>query len=171
MTAQKILIVGSPGAGKTYFSREIAEITGLPLIHLDKYFHVKKHNYYDDREAWVKRVQEFVEEPRWIIEGNYGATMYERMKAADQVIFLDYPTYIAVGRMLKRRVQYSKKPRDEMPTEWKEKIEPSFARFVAQFRKTQRPRIVKYIQDSGVKAIFLKNPREAKQYLSELEKS
>ena len=33
---KKVLIIGCPGSGKSYFSRELAEATGLPLYHIDK---------------------------------------------------------------------------------------------------------------------------------------
>ena len=35
---KRILVIGSPGSGKSTFSRKLAEITGIPLIHLDKEF-------------------------------------------------------------------------------------------------------------------------------------
>ena len=34
-TGKKIMVIGSPGSGKSTFSRQLAEITG---IHLDKEF-------------------------------------------------------------------------------------------------------------------------------------
>ena len=35
---ERVLILGSPGAGKSTFARRLAERSGLPLIHLDKHF-------------------------------------------------------------------------------------------------------------------------------------
>ena len=32
----KIMIIGSPGAGKSTFSRKLRDITGLPLYYLDR---------------------------------------------------------------------------------------------------------------------------------------
>ena len=36
--AQRILIVGCPGSGKTTFALRLAEKTGLPLFHLDSVY-------------------------------------------------------------------------------------------------------------------------------------
>ncbi|MCH5316325.1 MAG: AAA family ATPase [Eubacterium sp.] len=35
MNYNKIIVVGCPGAGKSTFSRKLAEKTGIPLYHLD----------------------------------------------------------------------------------------------------------------------------------------
>ena len=36
---RKIIVIGSPGAGKSTFSRQLRDITGLPLCHLDMINH------------------------------------------------------------------------------------------------------------------------------------
>ena len=35
---RRVLVIGCSGAGKTTFSRRLADLTGLPLVHLDKEF-------------------------------------------------------------------------------------------------------------------------------------
>lgn len=35
---KRILVIGSPGSGKSTFSRKLAEVTKIPLVHLDKEF-------------------------------------------------------------------------------------------------------------------------------------
>ena len=35
----KIIVIGSPGAGKSIFSQKLSDITGLPLYHLDMLYH------------------------------------------------------------------------------------------------------------------------------------
>lgn len=32
---QKIIVVGCPGSGKSTLSKELRDVTGLPLFHLD----------------------------------------------------------------------------------------------------------------------------------------
>lgn len=36
---EKIIVIGSPGAGKSTFSRKLSEIMGVPLYHLDMIWH------------------------------------------------------------------------------------------------------------------------------------
>ena len=35
----KIIIIGSPGAGKSVFSRKLREVTKIPLYHIDMLYH------------------------------------------------------------------------------------------------------------------------------------
>ena len=40
---KRVLVIGCPGAGKTYFSKKLSEITNLPVIHMDNlYWHNDK---------------------------------------------------------------------------------------------------------------------------------
>lgn len=36
---EKIMVIGSPGAGKSTFSRKLRDVTGLPLYYLDTIWH------------------------------------------------------------------------------------------------------------------------------------
>ena len=36
---KRVIVIGSPGAGKSTFSRKLRDITGLPLYHLDNIWH------------------------------------------------------------------------------------------------------------------------------------
>lgn len=36
---EKIIVIGSPGAGKSTFARQLRDITSLPLYYLDMLWH------------------------------------------------------------------------------------------------------------------------------------
>lgn len=38
---RKIIIIGCPGAGKSYFAKKLHSISGIPLYHLDMIWHRK----------------------------------------------------------------------------------------------------------------------------------
>ena len=38
---EKIIVIGSPGAGKSSFSKKLKNITKLPLYHIDMLYHKK----------------------------------------------------------------------------------------------------------------------------------
>ncbi len=98
---KRIIVIGSPGAGKTTFSKTLAEKLKLPLVHLD-------HLYYKpdwvqiDKSEFDKLLQVELEKPAWIMDGNYNRTIPHRMKYADTVICLDYGRWICAWRAIKR---------------------------------------------------------------------
>lgn len=93
---QKVLVIGSPGAGKSTFSRKLRDATGLPLYYLDMIWHrPDKTNI--SREELTARQEEIMKTPKWIIDGNYLSTMELRLKNCDTVFFLDYPLEVCLA--------------------------------------------------------------------------
>lgn len=163
---KRVLVVGCPASGKTTFARHLAEKTGLPLIHLDYYYHQKKYNYHDDKEAWRKRVLSLVESDEWIIDGNYGSTFPERFEKADTVVFFDLPRRVVMYRLFKRRLQYVRRTRKDMPSDWREKIDWEFLRFVWRFNRDRRHKITDAIDANlGKQVVVFRTSREAAEYL------
>ena len=70
---EKILVIGPGGAGKSYFSRELANITGLPLFHLDNIFW-RKDRTHIDREEFDSKLLDILNKDKWIIDGDYSRT-------------------------------------------------------------------------------------------------
>lgn len=166
---KRVAIVGSPGVGKTTFSRQLAEKLGLPLAHLDYYYHDKNHDYENDREAWIKRVEKLTAEPEWIIDGNYRSTFPLRFDRADVIIFMDYKRWRAIKGVYMRRFQYRNKLRADMPEGWQEKVPHDFFMFVWNFNKKYRSDIVSALSSNhNKKIIIFKTPTEAKRYLKML---
>lgn len=52
--------------------------------------------------------------PRWIIDGDYGATLNMRLPRADTVIILNVSRYRCLWRMLKRLLRYERRARPDM---------------------------------------------------------
>ncbi len=169
---KRVVIVGSPGAGKTTFSRILATKTGLPLVHLDYHYHDKSKDYYNElnKPAWRAHVLKLMEPKQWILDGNYSSTFPERFKAADTIIFLDYPTHISFGRVLKRIVISPWVERIDMPDDWEEGINLGFLKFVWLFNARYRQKITNVLEDNTNKYIVvLKNPKQATTFLEGLQ--
>ena len=77
---QKVIIIGSPGAGKSTFARKLRDKTGLPLYYLDKIWH-KPDKTTVSKEEFDARLSAILATECWIIDGNYGRTLEMRMQA------------------------------------------------------------------------------------------
>ncbi len=166
---KRIAIVGCPGSGKTTVAFQMKAITGLPIEHLDYYYHQLKYGYYDDKEVWIKKAEVIIKKPKWIMDGNYSSTFEQRFKRADLIIFFDYPRWLTMYRVIKRRWQFNNKKRLEMPDDWVEKVDWEFLKYVWRFKGKSHSKITAALEKfSDTPVVVLKNPSETENYLKSL---
>lgn len=84
----RVLVIGISGAGKSTFSRALANATGLPLIHLDKEFW-QPGWVQTPRLNWRAKVTELAAGERWIMDGNYDSSLDLRLPRADTALWFD----------------------------------------------------------------------------------
>ena len=110
---RRVLVIGPCGAGKSTLAFTLAERTGLPLHHMDKLNWLPGwvDGGNDRVRAGLKRI--FATD-RWIIEGNYGSTLSERIARADTVVQLDFPIPLCLWRIVKRVVTHRGRTRADM---------------------------------------------------------
>ena len=140
----RILVMGSPGSGKSTFSRRLSDITGIPVVSLDALFW-KPGWVESDREEFRERVTDAARQPRWIMDGNYGSHLVElRRDASDTVIWFDLPRSTCMLGILMRVATSYGRVRMEMAEGCPERVNPEFLRYVWTFRKQQRPQLLVY---------------------------
>jgi adenylate kinase family enzyme len=101
LVVQRVAVVGAGGAGKSTFANALVESTGLPVIHLDRWYW---------RAGWVKPATaewealqvDLLAGDRWIADGNYGGSLDLRLSRADTVIILAPPRLVCVAGGLTR---------------------------------------------------------------------
>lgn len=169
MEPRRIAIIGSGGAGKSTLARQLGEILGLEVYHLDA-LHWKPGWVETPKEQWRGVVEELVQRESWIIDGNYGATVEQRLAAADAVIFLDFPRTICLWRAIKRVIQYYGKTRPDMGPGCPERVmDIEFARWIWHYPKKSKPSVLRKIeQHCHGTLVTLRNPREVKRFLAEV---
>ncbi|WP_309571523.1 DNA topology modulation protein FlaR [Deinococcus sp.] len=94
---QRVLIVGSPGAGKSTVAKGLARRTGLPLAHLDELYFAPGWVPVT-RPLWLERLQTALDGEHWILDGNFSTTLVQRAYRADTVIFLNPPRWRCLWR-------------------------------------------------------------------------
>ena len=151
---KKIIVIGCPGSGKSFFSRALHHKTGLPIHHLDMmYWNADKTTV--EKSIFRERLASVLSQDEWIIDGNYGSTMNQRMAACDTVFFLDLPLETCLDGVRERRG----KPRADMPwIETEEDLE--FTEFIKNYNETQRPKVLELLQKYSDKTIVIFRSRE-----------
>ena len=149
---KKILVLGSPGSGKTALSTSISQIYKIPVYHLDDLYWHENWERGEEKE-FAEHLQKIIMSKCWVIDGNYYHLFFqERLKEADTVILIDIPAFICVYRVLKRYLRIiggdtthlPKKVRDYAKShDVRSNINWKFIKFVAQFRKKVLPNMKK----------------------------
>lgn len=167
---KRIMIIGSAGAGKSTLSQKLGEYYKLPIIHLDKHYWLANWTPRTNEE-WDVMVKQFADQEQWIIDGNYSRTMDARLSRADQVIYLDMPTWLCLYRIFKRRIMYHKKSRPDMNERCEEKLDYEFVKWVWNYRKRSRAQTLSKLKEaaSRTEVIILKSRRDVRQYINKLQ--
>ena len=159
----RILILGCPGSGKSTFARALAARTGLPLVHLDTVWW-RADGTHVSREAFDRALDGLLRGEQWIMDGDYSRTYEVRVRAADTVIFLDYPEEVCMAGIRARVGQ----KRPDIP--WTEStLDPELVALVQNYRRDDRPALLSLLQKYPEKrALIFTARQEADRWLSEL---
>lgn len=161
---KRIIVIGSPGAGKSTLARRLRDITGIPLYYLDMLWH-KADGTHVSKEEFDIRLNEVVQKNRWIIDGNYQRTLKFRLQACDTVFLLDFPLNICLAGAEARIGQ----AREDLP--WLEtEFDPEFRQWIVDFPKNELHQIYELLEyhGGGKNIVVLKSRKEADDYLKAL---
>ena len=164
---RRVLVIGSGGAGKSRLAVALGVHLGLPVIHLDAEFW---------RPGWVEtpapewrdRVAALVQRDAWIMDGNYGGTIPQRLAACDTVIFLDLPRFVCVWHIIRRTFQYAGRTRPDMAPGCPERLSLKFMWWVWTYRSRRRPEILERLAalPATVRVEIVRSRREVEEFLA-----
>ena len=102
---QRIRVIGASGSGKTSLARQLAERLQLPHLELDSVQHLAGWRA-APLEQFQAEVRAFVADSDdrggWVIDGNYNDRTPELFDAADTIVWLDYPRWFVMARVVRR---------------------------------------------------------------------
>jgi adenylate kinase family enzyme len=162
---ERVLVIGSGGAGKTTVARTLADSLRLPLIHLDA--HYWKAGWVETPpDEWQKRVQSFASQPRWVMDGNYGGTLDLRLAACDTVVFLDMPRVVSLWRAIRRWVKYWGRTRPDVTPGCPERFTWSFFVWIWTYPERRREKILRKLAALQHARVFvLSSQRQVDEFL------
>jgi adenylate kinase family enzyme len=164
----RILVIGSGGAGKSTFARALGELLDLPVIHLDRLYW-KAGWEKPSKAEWARIVDRETGKARWIMDGNYGGTLPQRLKRCDAVILLDIPRWTCLWRVAKRLVKYRGRHRPEMAPGCHERFDWEFIRWIWNYPEKSRPAKLALLSATSAdqRVVILGSTGEVRRFLDE----
>ena len=162
---KRVAVVGNAGGGKTSLSRLLGEALELPVHHVDSIQY---------QSGWLRtpaaecdsRLDELAAGDRWIIDGFGSNEVIERrLRAADTVVFVDFPLSVHYWWACKRQWKSRRRQRQELPEncpEFTVRYSCKLAMVMWQVHSHYRPwftRLVNELPDD-ITVFHLRSPRE-----------
>jgi adenylate kinase family enzyme len=142
---QRILVIGSPGAGKSTLARRLSRRLDLPLVHLDREFFGPAWAE-PDRSTWRQRVSRLVSRPRWVMDGNYRSTFDLRIPRATAIVWLDLPRWRCLANVTWRVLRSYGRVREDLAAGCVERFDMAFMRWIWNYPRRVRPQTLRLLQ-------------------------
>lgn len=162
----RVVIIGCSAGGKSTIARELSEILGIELIHLDKVLWKPGCRLSDPQEEPLM-VRELLDRPKWIMDGNYTASLAMRLQRADCVVFIDFSRWRCLLRAFKRLFQFRGQTRPDMGANCPEQLNLGFLRWIWNYPQSERPELLRLLNEyaSHAEIIHLHSPMEVERWL------
>jgi len=165
-SARRIAVLGPSGSGKSFVANRLAEITRLPLIHLDRLAYQPGWRE-TDAEELARIHRELLNESEWVIDGNYtNVDKAERIRRADLAVVLALSRRTCIRRILRRQTLNFGRGRPDMADGCVERFDLDFLRFCWNWHR-RHPDYGEEItsQAGSTPVIVLRSQREANEFL------
>lgn len=177
---KKIVIIGSPGAGKSTLAQELGRVLDIHVYHLDRYFWQPNWKEYPRQDRIEIEQQSILTNPQWIVEGSYFGSSDNRLRAADTIIFLDTPCLQCLYRVIARHIKWHGRTRIDLPDECTDRLDiirlAKILYFPYKYRKwilTKGKELEQQAKNTSSEKTFkvLTSSKETKKFLKSLKQT
>lgn len=171
----KIAVIGYSASGKSTLAARLGEMTGCPVLFLDKVQFLPGWQERDRAEA-RGMVEDFLNENRergWVIDGNYTNFHQERrMAEADLIFFMDFPRRICLPQALYRNWKYKGRARESIAEGCDEKMDLEFLLWILWDGRSRerRQQFRDLMERYPRKVVVLKRRRDVRHCLELLDR-
>jgi adenylate kinase family enzyme len=168
---KRIMVIGSPGSGKSHFSAELSYRTGLPLFHLDRNAWSGDAGKWQpaDAQRFVEWQTRTVEDDEWIFDGNYSGTMNLRLSRADTVFCFELPRLKCLFGYFRRLAAHALWPKADRADDPRERYDPRFIKYIWKFN--QKELIERLCHTPELRVFIFRRRRDIDQFFSHLDLS
>ena len=153
-TMQRVVILGRGASGKSTLAMRLGQITGLPVIELDKIFW-QPGLLPLPHEQWASVQEKLIAPEKWILDGDLGPydVVEVRLRASDTIILLDFSFLRCAWRAWHRARERA-----------------DFWLWLLTYRRRSRPLLLSAIAAHAPAAdlLILRSPRAVRQFLARL---
>ncbi len=166
----KIAVLGYSGSGKSTLAKYLAEVYDIPLLYLDR---VNFESDWRERSTEEARaiVRNFMEQPDWVIDGNYQRFYQrDRLEQADQIILMLFNRFSSLYRIIRRNRKFRNRSRESMADGCTEKLDLEFLCWIL-FRGRTPAKIRYYhrlIRQYGGKVTVIRNQRRLDRFMKSI---
>ena len=166
---QRVLVLGPGGAGKSVLSRELAGITGMRLVHLDREFW-KPGWVKPGRDEWLATLARLLDGDHWIADGTHIDTLEYRLGFADGVVLLDYSRWVSVKGVFTRLMHRAGRRRADLAPGCRNRLDRDYASWVWTYPRETRPAVLDALAAHAghIELVTLRNRRDAQRWLDAL---
>jgi adenylate kinase family enzyme len=107
---QRIVILGAPASGKTYWSTKLSEKLKISYFDTDDLVFIRKFDLKRPKPKRAKLFREIIKKKKWIIGGTSTYLMHEAFEKADAIYILKSSFIRQKYRMIQRSLRRRKLP-------------------------------------------------------------
>jgi adenylate kinase family enzyme len=161
---ERVVVIGSGGAGKSVLARRLAAAWSLPARHLDAVFWGPGWRP-TPPDVWRDVVAGLASGDRWVIEGGYPEVLDVVLARAQLAVLLDLPRWATLSRLVLRPLRPRDRGRGDLPRGMHHVVDRENLGWAWHWADRDRPAVLAALNGFSGEVVTLRSPREVRAWL------